>query len=454
MVDYIEKIQFQGQTLPIGGKAVNGAWVQKVVALVSNANLPANTNLTYSLDNYLPNDGCDYELYFMVAANTGTAVNNSFDLQCYAGSGTYPVVQMLYTVTRVANTNEHSTKSGILPIFSTDRNITFRNTANNATGFYCYLKGYRRIGKNDMTGDYISNIPYQNNNLLIGGENFDSKWSIANTQICSNISVAANGYQQFSLSDVIPNDGHDYLLLLCGWGDTSATNGQSARVKILNGSYANYNQGSKTVTDFYVWGNINRTAAPKSLGGCVIVPIRANDRNICVNNTGNGTATATMHLRGYRKLGLNNDNNPSIDTIKLSNKELHIAGPQFDGGKWVPTNVTVATWNSLVSGTTYSSDLSAHIPNDGYDYEILLDGYIWSTATDGQGAECYVRTSLVNNIMMLRCRARSSSKADRGTIILPLPSNNKVLYFLNSIGQTTASGALVLRGYRRLGTNE
>ena len=184
------------------------------------------------------------------------------------------------------------------------------------------------------------------------------------------------------------------------------------------------------------------------------ISIKANDRNICVNNTGNGVATATMHLRGYRKLGLNNDNNPSIDTIKLSNKELHIAGPQFDGGKWVPTNVTVATWNSLVSGTTYSSDLSAHIPNDGYDYEILLDGYIWSTATDGQGAECYVRTSLVNNIMMLRCRARSSSKADRGTIILPLPSNNKVLYFLNSIGQTTASGALVLRGYRRLGTNE
>lgn len=450
MVDYIEKIQFQGQTLPIGGFQFNGPWVRKVAILVNNVGINKDAIITVNLDTYLPNDNYDYEVYFMLVATTGAVSGNSLEIQAHAGSNisSSPVIRALYAITRQA-ANEHSTKSAYLPVKHTDRAITFQNKGNaNATNFSVYLKGYRRMGLNQINNQTISNIKYQNQDLVVGGQNFDCGWTNTSVQlIASGTSVANGAHIDCSLSGILPADGHDYMVLLCGWGDTGAASGNSIRMKVVNGSYSNVDT---TASDFYMFGGVTRTASNRAYGGCVLVPIRANDRVVSLTNTGNATGNIALHLRGYKKLGLNPSN--YIEQIALGSNNFHFAGTQFDG-PWVNHNATIANYSSLVYNQTYEVDLSNILPDDDFDYEVLLDGYIWTTTTVGQGAECYIRTGYTGNVMFVRCRTRASSQCDMGSIIMPVPKNNRTIYLLNSIGQNSGSFMLYIRGYRRLGSN-
>ena len=188
-------------------------------------------------------------------------------------------------------------------------------------------------------------------------------------------------------------------------------------------------------------------------GASCIALIDGTTRTVTLNNTGGASTSCTCHLRGYRKLGKNNDAKQYLSNIGVKNETIEFGGKNFDG-QWVKKQLNAYEWTSLVSGTSYAIDISSYLPNDGHAYEIMA--YVWTntSTTSGQGAEVYLATDLTNNMMFCRTNTRaSSSVTTSGVGRIVISGKSRTLNVLNGIGQNSGSGRVWLYGYRRLGTN-
>ena len=65
----------------IGGEMLDGQWVRSTATLASGVSLAAGVATSYSVANYLPSDGYDYEVLAVLTGRTGTTSGNSVTLR-------------------------------------------------------------------------------------------------------------------------------------------------------------------------------------------------------------------------------------------------------------------------------------------------------------------------------------------------------------------------------------
>lgn len=161
-------------------------------------------------------------------------------------------------------------------------------------------------------------------------------------------------------------------------------------------------------------------------------------------------------------------------SLQFDNKPLYIGGPIVDD-EWVHKIVGMSP-NALGNRQIYKYDLisTGYLPDDNYDYEILISTAIWTTAVAGAICGLWIysvdRSYNVNDFTTVdsitpymfrtrsvRQRARVAYHArETNNIIFPIINGGKKLVFWNP---DTTDGQMYswnfrLEGYRRLGTNE
>lgn len=149
MVDYIEKIQFQGQTLPIGGDCFDDKWYNASYTLLSNASINIDASLDISLAN-IPLDwtNYDYELALMACINSSTTQYQWTDLFIYQeGSQWY---RLCVPRSNYSGTAGESIGQIYMFVFKGNPVLKLRSGGSSngvGSGINVYLRGYRRLAK-------------------------------------------------------------------------------------------------------------------------------------------------------------------------------------------------------------------------------------------------------------------------------------------------------------------
>ncbi len=124
----------------------------------------------------------------------------------------------------------------------------------------------------------------------------------------------------------------------------------------------------------------------------------------------------------------------------------------FDG-QWVNDALTLVDGGSAPTTDTLVLDVSSYLPNDNYNYEVLVDvrGTTGSTSGNQQTISVY-GDALSRNTCVYRTQTRSSSTVSVGgsTIVMVGSLRTITVYYYSS---NTGTYNLRVLGYRRIGTN-
>lgn len=305
MTDFIEKIQFQDQTAEnISSPCFNGNWVLAWKTLSSSATYASGTWYNFSLSDYLPNDGFDYEVYVTTYASTSNASGNNVYGYIASGANHNYITLMVGSDRAQTATNYSTCRVCIIPVKATDKTIGYyQDGGANAVGGYISVAGYRRIGKNTGS-NRIANIDFPNHSLEFGGSVVQGKWVKSELTLASNITIpyteqgaTESSKTVISLAQYLPDDGYDYEVYISGQCNTNATNGAVGNLRVyLNNSME-------------VWLGVERNSAGnnRTFLWTYINPVYANNKNLYFCNPWASSEIyvwATAH--GYRRMGKTN----------------------------------------------------------------------------------------------------------------------------------------------------
>ena len=296
---------------------------------------------------------------------------------------------------------------------------------------------------------YVNKIATKDGTKAIGGAQFDDEWVYKQTTIISTTTIAAGATTTYSLSSYLPNDGHDYMVLLMFYLETGATSGNCIDAQVYSGSSAS--GFSRRVARC-----LTRTSSKQLSASTIEIPIKASDRAFTVKNgDGSGNGTHQIYTSAYRKLGTNGNSSNYIEKIKTPNEEITVGGPILDGQP-VSKGVTLLSSVSIAASGTSTVSLASHLPNDGYDYLCYFNLTNNTPATNGAANTLRLCPGTTTSPSISVCRVVARSAATRccaGNLELKISASNKNITVYNSGGSATNTTTLYLRGYRRLGTN-
>jgi len=152
-----------------------------------------------------------------------------------------------------------------------------------------------------------------------------------------------------------------------------------------------------------------------------------------------------------------------------------VIGGDFIDDPWVQKHVDLHYTRALGNKQIVVYDLvdTGYLPNDNFDYEILIDGYMWTVNANGQivglwlysvGRDYNVPSwTTVESIspymfrtrfIRARSRANNHHAISSNNCIFPIINGGKKLVFWNTdTNNSHTDWAIRLKGYRRLGTN-
>lgn len=301
--------------------------------------------------------------------------------------------------------------------------------------------------------NYVSNIKINKETKPIGGDNFNGQWVKKHTTLVSAASWKSKTRYTYSLENYLPDDDYDYEVLFNTWQQTDGKSTQYISIRAT---------GSKTVStnqNVYAIGVESTPRATASEGSrCNFrFPIKANDRNITIENTGSGNTTnSNLYARAYRRIGKNpNNGNNLISNIKTGGVSYPIGGNNFDG-QWVVKYINVFGSKTLTKGQTITYSLENYLPDDGNNYEVQMYYMIRTGSTSGNSVGVCIYSGSTSGIC-LSCRYINTRGAynmiDSGNVILPIFANAKSVVFKQDGNATSGNCSFSLAGYRRVGTN-
>jgi len=142
----------------------------------------------------------------------------------------------------------------------------------------------------------------------------------------------------------------------------------------------------------------------------------------------------------------------------LSN--LSAIGQHVIDGQWVKSNLTLADHVNITTTTPIEIDLSNYLPNDNYNYLIMLSVYMATGTTTAKSyIGCVVNNSLVSNTYLGECINYGTGVANQGRAAgygyIPIGTDRKLNLQTITLNGFTIDGYVTLRakGYRRIGTN-
>lgn len=125
-------------------------------------------------------------------------------------------------------------------------------------------------------------------------------------------------------------------------------------------------------------------------------------------------------------------------------------------GQWVYSYKQLASTVSVDNTTPVTQySLANYLPNDGYNYEVLMQGLCNTGTTSGQFISIVLQTDIyTGSIEICSIRTRSASLVDtRGNGIVAVGAGRYVSHIPSSSNNYNGSYSLAATAYRRIGTN-
>lgn len=121
-------------------------------------------------------------------------------------------------------------------------------------------------------------------------------------------------------------------------------------------------------------------------------------------------------------------------------------------GQWVYKQFTVCSGRAAETSDK-EWDLSAYLPNDNYNYEVMVVGVSATGATSGNINRIYLKSSVItSNTTIAGCVTRTNaSNSMYGMATFIIGSDKKLT--VGGYSNNTGTYAVILQAYRRLGTN-
>ena len=199
------------------------------------------------------------------------------------------------------------------------------------------------------------------------------------------------------------------------------------------------------------------------------VPLRINNvsttqRDITFNATNHRVATIRCAVNSSNQcqllLGVNNTNDDAPNGIRIVRDTSGTAYidqfPQCNAvdGQWVAINLDLISTPTSVNG---SSALGAYtissIPNDGYSYEVLLNGTLRIPTGNNFARLAVYSSKITSSIFICQWQNRTSGDVDiSASCIIPVTSNRNI-WVVRSTSWNGTVQLLRAVGYRRIGTN-
>lgn len=148
--------------IQIGGKKFDGQWEGINGAnLISGSTLSGGTYYQYSLNDYLPDDGYDYEVMFWGSSLSVATSGKTCQLTLLSGYNESSTNG--WRLGRCTARTAATVRAGgnaILPIFANDRYVTVftQDSDSNNTSTYLRACGYRRIGSNHTNSQWSTPV--------------------------------------------------------------------------------------------------------------------------------------------------------------------------------------------------------------------------------------------------------------------------------------------------------
>lgn len=159
-------------------------------------------------------------------------------------------------------------------------------------------------------------------------------------------------------------------------------------------------------------------------------------------------------------LTLDDQDNWTPSSISYTNTDLSnisATGQKVIDGQWDLTTLTVIASNVTypTSGTGTEYNISAYLPNDSYNYEVLICGSITTGTTSGNPCQLNIKSDLFGaSNYVTACGTRTRANANTyatNTFILPVGTGRKLIVVPQS--NLVGTYQMWLSGYRRIGTN-
>lgn len=296
MTDYIEKLNINNTVYNLGSDCCDGKPVSKNLTLISKVDFAKDETRTYDLSSYLPNDGCDYFVWFHFWGVSGTNASDFCDARIISKALNYCYLPAGTGSTSVANYKEWAIHTAIVPI-TTDRKFQYKTFNHAAYIHNLFASGYQKINKNVYTNN-IKQINFNNKTLVIGGNDYVGKPVFKPLTIANGVKYSSQSNTTYDLSSYLPNDGYDYMVNISSWLRTGTAVNDAAELSITSpwtlrlGKAANY-----------------LASHTRASGGSGWIYVPASNRKIVLFNYGNGstsgnkTGACGLVLVGYRRLG-------------------------------------------------------------------------------------------------------------------------------------------------------
>lgn len=232
-------------------------------------------------------------------------------------------------------------------------------------------------------------------------------------------------------------------------------------------AYVDNNSGGGTATDVQINGtsitasnvaniitNSAYNASSNKIATMTDVPT-VNNATLTIQK--NGTTVETFSANASSNVTANitvptTANDISAADTGLSN--LSANGKLVIDGQWVNSETALTSSDTTYPKTTdLEYSLSTYLPNNTYQYEVLLRGYCNTTSTSGTTVFLNVHTDAYANAQHV-CAARtrtSSTMVGAGTTIVIVGTGRKIIVNKNSNYNGTFN--LTAVGYRRIGSN-
>ena len=143
----------------------------------------------------------------------------------------------------------------------------------------------------------------------------------------------------------------------------------------------------------------------------------------------------------------------NLANINLSN--LSATGNKVLDGQWVASHLLAVSETSLTATTPLEISLAQYLPNDNYNYEVLVSVVASSDTTSAHWAPVYVGTDITDFEYIAMCAFQNVNAAKAyfgGACVLPFGTGRK-LYVTRSSSYYTKIYEMHFTGYRRIGTN-
>lgn len=329
-----------------------------------------------------------------------------------------------------------------------------------------YTQGYVpqtvNIDANNVSSDYyVALVSTQDYSNTVNNNNtYYCKDSYGRSYTDSVLSYLDDAKADNTLSNVSSIDSNSAVqTALDGKADTSLSNLNSTGQAVIDGKVSK--SGDTMTGDL----NISKTSpqvhlinTDMELGVTPSENYVSNLRFIDKNETNLGSCYLRQQSSGITDINLNciNPSGGSAATLRVgfnANGDAYSTFPNTYrcDGQWIAESQTICSGRTA---ETSDKNWTLNLPNDSYDYEVLLVGAVTTGATSGNQSRINLQSSIIqSNIVICNAQTRTSSTVTTyGACIIPVGSNHTVTVV--GWGSNTGAYSLYLRGYRRIGTNE